>query len=71
MNDWVVFKEVVGNMEADIIKGKLEAYDIPVQIIGEAYSKIVGLEHGDMSFVKILVPQEYLEQANKVFEEGA
>lgn len=49
----------------------MEAYDIPVQIIGEAYSKIVGLEHGDMSFVKILVPQEYLEQANKVFEEGA
>ncbi|NIA23847.1 MAG: hypothetical protein GWP03_06805 [Proteobacteria bacterium] len=71
MNEWVVFKEVVGNMEADIIKGKLEAYDIPVQIAGEAYSRIAGLEHGEMSFVKILIPRKYLERAKKIFEEGA
>ena len=71
MANWIVFKEVVGNMEADIIKGKLESYDIPVHMEGEAYSRIVGLEHGEMSFVKILIPEEYLKKANKIFEEDS
>ena len=70
MEKWVIFKEVVGNIEADIIKSKLSSFDIPFQTEGEAYGKIAGLEHGEMSFVRIFIPEEYLEYAKKVFEEG-
>ncbi len=69
-SEWVVVKKVVGHFEADIIKGKLESLDIPVQILGEAYSKIAALEHGEMSIIKILVPPEFEELAIKYLNEN-
>jgi len=57
---------VEGNMEAEIIKSKLESYGIPVLLQYEAAGRIFGITMDGLGKVRVLVPQDLLEEARKV-----
>jgi len=60
---------VEGSMEAEIIKSKLESYDIPVLLQYEAAGRIFGITMDGLGKVRILVPRELLDEARKVLAE--
>jgi hypothetical protein len=60
---------VEGSMEAEIVKSKLESYDIPVLLQYESAGRIFGITMDGLGKVKILVPQDLLEEARKVLAE--
>jgi len=57
---------VEGSMEADIIKAKLESYQIPVLLQYEAAGRIFGITLDGLGKVKIMVPESFLEEARKI-----
>jgi len=60
---------VEGNMEAEIIKSKLESYEIPVLLQYEAAGRIFGITMDGLGKVRIMVPRDLLEEAKKVLAE--
>ncbi len=60
---------VEGSMEADIIKSKLESYQIPVLLQYEAAGRIFGITMDGLGKVKIMVPKSFLEEARKILAE--
>ncbi len=67
--EWVVLEEVPGELHANILKGLLEAQDIPVQLLQEGAGRAYGLSVGALGTVQILVPEELLSTAQKVLQE--
>jgi hypothetical protein len=57
---------VEGSMEAEIIKSKLESYGIPVLLQYEAAGRIFGITMDGLGKVRVLVPQDLLEEARNV-----
>ena len=55
-----------GRLEADIIKSKLESFEIPVLLRYEAAGRIFGITMNGLGKVKIMVPRDLLEEAKKV-----
>ena len=60
---------VEGSMEADIIKSKLESYQIPVLLQYEAAGRIFGITMDGLGKVRIMVPGSFLEEARKILAE--
>ena len=60
---------VEGSMEAEIIKCKLESFQIPVLLQYEAAGRIFGITLNGLGKVKILVPESFLEEARKILAE--
>lgn len=60
---------VEGSMEAEIIKSKLESYEIPVLLQYEAAGRIFGITMDGLGKVRIMVPRDLLEEARKVLAE--
>lgn len=60
---------IEGSMEAEIIKSKLESYDIPVLLQYEAAGRIFGITMDGLGKVKILVPEDLLEEARSLLNE--
>lgn len=60
---------VEGSMEAEIIKSKLESYQIPVLLQYEAAGRIFGITMDGLGKVKIMVPESFLEEARKILAE--
>jgi len=60
---------VEGSMEADIIKSKLESYQIPVLLQYEAAGRIFGITMDGLGKVKVMVPGSFLEEARKILAE--
>jgi len=56
-------------MEADIIKSKLESYQIPVLLQYEAAGRIFGITMDGLGKVKVMVPGSFLEEARKILAE--
>jgi hypothetical protein len=60
---------VEGSMEAEIIKSKLESYQIPVLLQYEAAGRIFGITMDGLGKVKVMVPEFFLEEARKILAE--
>jgi len=60
---------VEGSMEAEIIRSKLESYQIPVLLQYEAVGRIFGITMDGLGKVKIMVPESFLEEARKILAE--
>ena len=69
MAKWVVIKIVNGLPEAHIIKGLLESNDIPVRLEYEAIGQIYGLTVDGLGQVKILIPEEFYDEAKSLLED--
>lgn len=59
----VVVWEAANNLEAQIVKGRLESEGIPAIIRGEAIGSIYGLTTGSLAATDVLVPAPLADQA--------
>ncbi len=57
---------VEGSLEAEIIKSKLESYQIPVLLQYEAAGRIFGITMDGLGKVKVMVPLPFFEEAKKI-----
>jgi hypothetical protein len=65
---WEVVDEVNGNLEAEILRGLLQAQGIEVRISQEGAGKALGLGVGRLGRVQILTPAYDSENAREVLE---
>jgi len=57
---------VEGSLEAEIIKSKLESFQIPVLLQYEAAGRIFGITMDGLGKVKVMVPQALFEEAKNI-----
>jgi hypothetical protein len=58
-----------GLLQAEIIKGKLEANDIPALLEYESLGPVMGLTVDGLGQVRVLVPEDKVETARMLLEE--
>ncbi len=63
---WVVIDKVAGDLQAEILRGLLEAQGIQVLLSQEGAGRALGLSVGPLGEVEILVPVEQEQEANQV-----
>ena len=66
--NFLVVCTVQGELAASVIKSHLESEDIPVLLKYESAGKVFGLTVDGLGEVRILVPQELIEEAKKIIE---
>ncbi len=69
MGDSVVIKEVRGFLEGEIIKAKLESFDIPCILKQETARRLFGFYQNKLASVKLIVPLELKDKATKILNE--
>ena len=70
MNDELVsIREVEGFLEGEILKSKLESFDIPCMLKSETAKRLFGLTLNGLGKVKIVVPLKFKEQAIAILDE--
>lgn len=60
-----------GQLEAEMIKGFLEAQGIQVELNQESVGRTIGLSAGRLGQVKVLVPESQVEEARGYLEDMA
>jgi hypothetical protein len=55
-----------GLMEAEIIKSKLENFEIPCMLKFEAVGRLLGITSDGLGKVQVMVPPDYLEKAKEI-----
>jgi len=65
---WVVLEEAIGEVQAEILRGALEAQGIPVVLSHEAVGRVFPVAYGPMARVQILVASENLKRAQKILK---
>lgn len=67
-NTWKTIVTVQGELQAEVIRGLFEAQGIPVNLSQEGAARAYGLGVGPLSEVEIMVPDNYAQAAQDVFE---
>lgn len=67
-SDFVVISTVQGELVANVIKSHLENEGIPVLLEYESAGRVYGLTVDGLAQVRILVPQELVEEARQIIE---
>ena len=62
-NKWVEIFSAVNQIEAEIIKGYLEAQGLVVHISQEGYQKAIGISGIPGAYIEIMVPNHQEKQA--------
>jgi hypothetical protein len=65
---WKTVISVQGELQAEVMRGLLEAQGIPVNLSQEGVGRAYGFGVGPLSEVEILVPDNFAEAAQKVIE---
>ena len=68
--EWVVICSANGEVEGNIIKGKLESEEIQVIVRQEAIGKFYAFTVDGLGEVKVLVPAHLKEKALKILDEA-
>lgn len=58
-----------GMMEAQIIKSKLDSFEIPCMLRYEAVGRVLGLTADGLGKVQVMVPEDYYQQAKTIITE--
>jgi len=66
---WEVVEEVSGDIQAEIIRGLLEANEIPVWLSQEGAGKVYSVGIGALGKVQILVPSDVSDRARAILED--
>lgn len=69
-DNWVCIEQAHGQLEGEILRAKLEANNIPVQVFQESAGVTYGLTIGSLGLVKIFVPKEYENEAIALISTG-
>jgi hypothetical protein len=65
---WKLIYEAFAQVEAEIIRGMLEAQDIQVLISQEGYAGALGVTV-DMGRIEVLVPDDQFDEAARIVED--
>lgn len=68
-DEWITLETVQGDLEAELIRGMLEAQEIPVLLSREGAGRAFGLTVGPMGEVEVLVPKVLENDAKKIMEQ--
>jgi len=66
---WELLDDVSGPFHAELIRGLLEAQEIPVLLVQEGVGRAVGLTVGPLGDVQILVPSVEIDRAKKILDD--
>ncbi len=66
--DWVVVGTVYGSLNAEILRGLLQAQGIGVLLSQEGAGRALGLEVGPMGEIDILVNSDDVPEARKLID---
>ncbi len=66
--EWVVVEKVEGQLQAEIMKGLLEAQGIRVWLNQQGLAHAYAVTVGSLGLVQILVPNTQVDQAKQVLE---
>ena len=55
-----------GMMEAEIVKTKLESFEIPCMLKFESAGRLMGITMDGLGKVQVMVPAEYLARAKEI-----
>jgi len=64
----IELRVVDGMMEAEIIKSKLENFEIPCMLKFEAVGRLLGITSDGLGKVQVMVPPDYLEKAKEILD---
>jgi hypothetical protein len=67
--NWEAVYETNGPLEAEILRGLLEANDIPVFLSQEGLGRVYGLTVGPLGIVQILVPKSKAQIARSLLQD--
>jgi len=65
---WKSIISVQGELQAEVLRGLLEAQGIPVNLSQEGVGRAYGFGVGPLSEVEILVPDNFAEAAQEVID---
>jgi hypothetical protein len=63
---WEIIAHVSGEIQAEILRGLLEAQGIPVTLNQEGAGRAYGISMGPMGEVQLMVPSRYSQHARQV-----
>ncbi len=63
---WEVVAETYGELQAEILRGLLEAQGIPVVLSQEGAGRAYGIQVGPLGLVQLLVPSDYVLTAQDI-----
>jgi hypothetical protein len=66
---WEIVDEVYGELQAEILRGLLEAQGIQVVLNQEGAGRVYGLNVGTLGQVQILVPSHAAADARQILED--
>jgi hypothetical protein len=66
---WVVIA-IVSQLEAEVMRGKLESEGIPCMLQREAAGSVFGITIGPLGEVRVLVPEPLADRAFDLLNEG-
>ena len=66
---WALAVIVQGDMQAELLRGLLEAQEIPVGFLREGAGRAFGFTVGPMGEVEILVPERLLPEAKAILQQ--
>ena len=55
-----------GMVEAEIVKTKLDSFEIPCMLKFESAGRLMGITMNGLGKVQVMVPVEYLERAKEI-----
>jgi hypothetical protein len=67
--NWEIVREVYGELQAEILRGLLEAQGIQVILNQEGAGRAYGLNVGSLGQVQIMVPSHAAPEARQVLED--
>jgi hypothetical protein len=65
-HNWKTVTTAQGELQAEVIRGLLEAQEIPVYLSQEGVARAYGFGVGPLSEVEIMVPENFLDAAQEV-----
>ena len=65
---WIMVTSVSGEMQAELMRGLLEAQGIPVLMMQESAGRAIGITNSPLGEVEILVSKSNIQDARDVIE---
>jgi hypothetical protein len=67
--NWEVAHEVSGELQAELLRGLLDAQGVPARLSQEGAGRAYGINVGRLGQVQILVPTSHLDRARSIIND--
>jgi len=65
---WVSVSKIQGDLQAELLRGLLEAQEIPVLLSREGAGRAFGITVGPLGEVEVLVPEPFVQEAKSIID---